>query len=231
MRILSLFSILFISLNLIAQEGNEIPEGVIEVVGTATIEVSPDYAVISLRVQRAAETAEEAQAGLDEVMKQVLPYLEQRPDVENVQTQFINLIPQMDYQKNEVSNFRASQSFSFHLLNLKAYNNVLIELLGKGVNVVNGVQFKTSQEEAIHRKLVRESVLRAKEKAINMSRALDREVGEALYISDHMESNNGRPIVRAEMKMYSSLAEGSNPAISPGKISLEVEAYVRFKLK
>ncbi len=201
--------------------------GVIDVTGSAFMDVSPDYASIVIRVEKRSPSAREAQEAVSELMAKVLKYLEQRGDVAEVKTQYVNLHPEYNYQEKMVNNYTANQSLSFDLQNLQAYDELMVELLELGINGISNVQFKSSQEEAIRKSLLGRAVLAAREKALTMTAELGQSVGKAVYISDQLSrSSDPRPYLQAER--MESMASG--PSIQPGRIRLEIIANVRFKL-
>ena len=225
MRIFSsLFAILFCGSMALGQQ--EQSAAYIEVVGQASMTVSPDHALITIGVIEEASSANEAYERMNQASRGILEYLRKRGDVAELQTDYLNLQPNRNYNDRQNSSFRAQQSISFTLEDLQNYDELMLGLFERGVSNIQQVSFRSSQEEAIRESLLAQAVLKGREKAMRMTAELNQQVGEAIYISDHLSRSNGpQPMYEASLK------SSGGPSVQPGQLELSVIALLHFRLK
>lgn len=125
-------------------------ETIVRVSGEGRVEAVPDMAVISLRVWRRSESAQEATAELAEAVGGVLSALEaQGVDARDMQTSSLNLAPiwsnTRDGSERELLGYEASNILSVRVLELDRFGAVLDATLAQGANGFQG--FRLSVQE------------------------------------------------------------------------------------
>lgn len=196
----------------------------VQVVGEGTVTVVPDKVVIKARVEHSGKSAAEVKRQNDSVVDQVIKYLKSEGiPSKNIQTDYIRLNKEYDYNGKEYF-FSANQAISIHLDDLKKYEKIMSGLLNSGLNRIDGIEFKTSNEEKLKSEARKKAVLNAKMKAEEYATALGQKIGAALMINE-LDDQQYQPVYRV-MKMESADSE----TIAPGEMEVTVKVNVGFLL-
>lgn len=199
--------------------------GVIDVIGRAEMKLQPDYFSISIVVEHEDPDPEKAQKAVMEAAGEVLGFLKSRDGIGKVQTQRIQLRPQMRSHSKGDKTYHAQQSISFDLSDLDDYDAVILGLLQKGISGINSVEFRSTQEEKHEQELMKRAVMDAKEKAGVYANELGQSIGKAIYISDRI----GRGPEPMAAEMYKSGVRMAS-SVEPGEITLSAIVNVQFEL-
>ena len=223
-KIILLFAI-FATLGSFAQQPTP---SLVQVVGEGTVSVVPDEVVIRARAEHTGQSASSVKKLNDEVVAKVIEYLKEKGiPAKNIRTDYIRLNKEYDYNSKEYF-FSANQAISIHLKDLERYEEIMSGLLNSGLNRIDGVEFKTSKEEALKSEVRKKAMLDAKKKAEEFALALGQEIGRARQISE-VESGNYQPVYKV-MRMESSDSAGGE-TIAPGEMEITVKVNVGFELK
>lgn len=198
----------------------------VDVVGTAQKVLTPDKVIIQIAVENRAKSAKGAQEATSQSVAKVLAYLKSKDNIKSVETNYVSLRPQrIDYNREEYE-YIAMQQIAFELNNIGDYQNVIIDLLDRGVNGIGQVMFESSQRKEAERKLLADAVRNAREKAEFLAAQLNQEVGKAIYISDRIQSAGPTPVYFRD-----ALKVESQAVIAPGELKVSAEVNVTFQLK
>lgn len=219
MRIVFFLLLFSVFPTLSAQKG----AGVIEVTGAASMEVVPDYLDMQIIIEQHGDDAADVQEALMEKSREILAYLKGRDGITNVKTERVNLMPRQDYQSKNVT-YHARQVISFRFTDLALYEKSMPGLLEMGVTGVSRSVFGTSKLAEIQTRLTQEALLNAREKASLMANTMGQSIGDAIYISDELNSSSPYPLAR-DLK-FSSEA----PSIEAGSRELSQSVRVHFQL-
>lgn len=204
----------------------EKPVPSIAVLGTGTVNIVPDKVLINSRIEHTGKTAAEVKRKNDQVVDQVIKYLKsQGVASKHIQTEYIRLNKEVNYNTQDTM-YSANQAISIELVNLKDYEKIMSGLLNSGLNRIDGIQFKTSQKDALQSEARKKAVLNAKMKAEEYASALGQSAGKAIRISE-AQTDHFQPVYRV-MEMKSDSAE--QQSLAPGEMEVTVKVNVEFQL-
>lgn len=134
-----------------------------------------------------------------------------------------------DWRKKRPDDFLASKSFRLEVPDLKKINDLVEYLDPEGLQSIGILEVRHSQEEEIREELAREALIKAREKATAMLRAIDEAPGGVIEVTAfEQRPGNPRPQMRmmeaAESSAYSSDVDFRN-------IDLRVEVRAVFEIK
>ncbi len=199
----------------------------VQVVGEGTVTVVPDKVVIKARVEHTGKSATEVKRQNDSVVNQVIKYLKSEGiPAKNIQTDYIRLNKEYDYNAKEYF-FSANQAISIHLDDLKKYEEIMSGLLNSGLNRIDGIEFKTSNEEKLKSEARKKAILNARTKAEEYVTALGQKMGGAVMINE-VEGQQYQPVYRVAKMESSDSTQGET--IAPGEMEVTVKVNVGFIL-
>ena len=220
--------ILFSALPVLAQQNFERP--IVNVTGEGVVNVEPDQVLIKSRIEHEGSSAAEVKKQNDEVVDKVIKYLKsQNIDEKDIQTEYLNLNKQYDYNDKTYS-YVANQAISITLKDLKDYEKIMKGLLENGLNRIDGIQFKSSEMEKYEKEARKLAVLDAQNRARGLAQPLGQEIGKAVSINE-MDYNNFQPVYRMNDAVEMSAAKGSQQTIAPGELEIKIKVNVGFELK
>ena len=220
--------IIFSALPILAQQNYEKP--IVNVSGEGIVKVEPDEVLIKSRIEHEGSSAAEVKKQNDEVVDKVIKYLKsQNIDEKDIQTEYLNLNKQYDYNDKTYS-YVANQAISITLKDLKDYEKIMKGLLENGLNRIDGIQFKSSEMEKYEKEARKLAVLDAQNRAKELAQPLGQEIGKAIAINE-MDYNNFQPVYRMNDAVEMSAAKGSQQTIAPGELEIKIKVNVAFELK
>ena len=228
MKNILLVALLFISLASAAQE--KLERSTIDVLGESTINITPDYVIIKVRVEEQAKTAAEAKNKHDIGVDGVLKFLKKmKLDSKDYATQFMNLNKVYDYNA-KVYNYTADQSIRIVLRDLNKFEKLIQGLLESGINRIDGLQFASTEIEK-HQSSVRKlAILNAKMKAQEYVGELGQRIGKAISISEFQTIVN--PMMKSNMMLEEVVVSSSNlETLAIGELAVSAKVNVSFELK
>ncbi|MCB0443394.1 MAG: SIMPL domain-containing protein [Flavobacterium sp.] len=224
--IIILFTLVATSMN--AQENKLVPQ--ISVSGEGKVKVAPDQVVINLGVQNTGNNAAEVKKMNDETVDKVVKYIKKFGiPTSDFQTTSVSLYKSYDYEKKK-HNFQASQSITITLKDIKKYDELMMGLVDKGINNINGVEFKSSKIEEHKVTARKQAVLDAKKKAEDFASALNQKVGKAILITDNSQPMYQPPMYRNVM-MKAEGMDSSHETLAIGEIEIITNVNVSFLLE
>ncbi len=229
MKKIALLTVLFITMNVFAQEKNI---SQINVSGEGKIKVIPDVAIISLGVENTGKNAAEVKIVNDEIVDKLLKYIKKNniPSAD-FQTANVGLYKNYDYEKKKY-NYIAKQEITVTIKDLTKYNEFMMGVTETGVTTIQGVKFKSSKIDFYQAEARKKAMLNAKQKALDYVSVINQKVGKALLISDNSESNHARPIYKnMAMATLDSSMEKPNETLAIGEIEIISNVQVAFVLE
>ena len=206
--------------------------------GVASTEVVPDIATISIGVDterpRAADAAREnaraAQAVVGEIKAQGI-------EAKDIRTLSITLSPVYDetsdsngHVKRTLRGYDSRNLLSVRIKDITKAGALASQLMDKGANTLDGIEFDYSQKEAKYDALRSDAVRDALRKANSYVSALGIKLGRILEIA----TQPPEPVVSAAMspRMLGGAARPAAPAIpvEPGVQILRTEVQVTWEL-
>ncbi len=224
-KLLPLVFLTFLMLNLSAQQSRT--NRTIDVIGTAEHVLVPDQVMVQIIIENSESGPKEAQAKTSQAATRALSYLKSRNSVKSIETNYVNLRPQrIDYNK-DTYRYIAIQNITFTLEDVGDYQNVIIDLMERGVNGIGNVRFDSSQREKAEQELLAKAIKNAREKAVFMASQLGQQIDAAVHISDRISQNQGD----VPLQFKSSVMEDGSGSIAPGELRITAQVNVVFELK
>lgn len=205
-------------------------EPLVHVIGKGVVKVTPDQVDIKVRVESEGSNAVAVKSENDASINTVINFLRsQGLKDEDVKTEYINLNKNYDYNKKTYS-YKANQSLTVHLKDIKQYEAIISGLLNSGINRIDGVQFKSSQASTLQEEARVKAILDAKKRAETYASAIGQSIGKAVQISEATASVP-QPQYRSANFALEASSGPSGETIAPGELSIVVRITASFELK
>lgn len=227
MKIFQSFLILALATSPIMAQNNQNPT--IDVTGEGIVRAVPDEVNINIRVENTGKNTRDLKKQNDATISEVLKFLKLMSIPEkDIRTEYMNLSKNYDYNSKTYS-FAANQALSVKLRDMSKYEQVMNGLLDTGINRIDGVEFSSSNNEALESQARKKAVQNAQMKAKEYASVLGQTVGKALSISEDRNVSGPRPLYKmATMEMSAS---DSQPAIAPGELEIRTTINVTFLME
>jgi uncharacterized protein len=202
------------------------PKPSVEVVGEATVYVVPDQVTVSIRVENTGANAKEVKLKNDRIVSDVLEFVKGIGIAEKyVRTEYVRL--SKDYEYNtKTYNYKANQSISIKLVDLRKYERLMDGLLATGINRIDGISFSSSQVETLLSEARKKAVENAKLKAGEYASVLGQSIGKAIYISEFQKTISPNSMLRNTITMDTETQQ----TLAPGEMQVNVRVNVSFVL-
>ena len=229
-KLITLFTVLFISFAMTAQNNTSIETSPqVAITGVGKVSIVPDQVVISFGVESRADDAATAKKTNDAAVAKVIAYVKSMKIADkDYQTQRVNLYKNRDYETKQ-DYYQATQTMVITLKDLKKYEELMVGLMEAGINQIQGVDFRSSKIEDYQTEVRTKAVADAKKKAEDYAKALEQSVGKAIYISD--QSGSVMPMPRTMMlKGYAADSSAMEETLAIGEIEITASVSIRFTL-
>ena len=231
MKKLILLLTLITTMNVMSQEQHKlVPQ--ISVSGEGKIKVRPDVAVIQLGVQNNGKDAKEVKTLNDVTIEKVIKYIKKfNIPTSDYQTAQMSLQKNYDYEKKKYS-YQANQTISVTLKDISKYDAFMMDVMDTGINVINGVEFKSSKMETYETDARKKAVLNAKKKADDYISVLPgQKVGKAILISENSYTNYPQPVYMAKGMRAEAADATPRETLAVGEIEIVCTVNVSFSLE
>ncbi len=178
----------------------------LETTGLGEVVAQPDMAVFSVEVMETRKTAKEAKQAVDKAIAAFIERLSkqgvERSDVESAN---IKLRPEYHYQKDqkpELTGYRASRHITVTVKELDNLNKYLDSALGDGINTINNIQLKVSNEAEFVELARKAAIQDAKTRANSLASGFGEEVDRVWKIT--YRASPARPMMMRTMAMDAS---------------------------
>ncbi len=209
-----------------AQEMKTQPQIIVS--GEGKIKVTPDYVIISVGVENTGDQAADVKKKNDIAIDAVIKYLKKAKLPESdYQTKQVQLNKTYDYEKKK-HYFVANQTISITLKDLSKYDTMMLGLVDSGINVINGVDFRSTKVAEYESQARVKAVQNAKTKAQDYAGALNQKMGKAVLVTDNSSTYYPRPYMAA-MKM-SADTEMSRETLAIGEIEVTANVTINYAL-
>ena len=217
----------------------------VQVTGAATVNVTPDRALILLGVQSNGATPESVQAANSLAIQKVIKALiAQGVAAKDIATDIYVVEPVYeDYDSLYIKGYRINNVVAVTLREVSKTSHILVAALGAGANQVVSVEFYTSELRK-YRDQARELAMKAaREKAQALAAAAGAEAGCVLNITENTWSYyNGwwygrnqntwtQNVVQNVAPVGGSAGGAGDEPLSLGQISIKAEVGASFGLK
>lgn len=226
------FSLLFFSIAFLssAQETrNPVPQ--ISVSGEGKIKVIPDQVDIVVGFQNSGKDAKEVKGLNDEILDKVLKYLKKAGiPTSDYTTSSVSLHKAYDYEKKKAT-FQANQTLNITLKDLKRYDELMAGLNEAGINLIQGVEFKSSKLAEYESEARKSAILNAKFKAVDYVSAIGQKIGKAILITDASQNFYPQPMYKGNVMAMASDVSQNKETLAVGEIVVTANVNVTFVLE
>ena len=206
---------------------------VIIVTGSATVEATPDQAIVRIGIVHESGSARAAQDDASKIGQAIVRSIGALGvPAAKIQTSRLSISPMYAQPKPGSSDpprivgYSASNSVSVVLDNLALIGPVVDAGLENGANRLEGVQFRLKDDATVREKALMQAVAEARGKATAMATALSVTLGPVQEVSE--TGSSVAPMGERGEAVFAMAARSSTPTpVSPGQI--EVSASVTLK--
>ncbi|GEM76442.1 oxidative stress defense protein [Vibrio sagamiensis] len=198
--------------------------------GYGEVSAKPDMATFSVKVVETTLTAEQAKQSVDDVVNSFLKSLE---DIgiskSNISSSNLYISPQYHYPKSgssELVGYRASRTVDVVVIELAKLNQYLDMALKSGINQVDNIQLKVSEQKKYQQKARLAAIKDAKNKAIFLAEGFEKQLGDVWLIND--DRVPPLPVLTRSMMMDT---EQSSNGYQDSKLIIRDQIDVIYKLK
>ncbi len=198
--------------------------------GYGEVIAKPDMATFSVSVVESTMTAEQAKSKVDDVVERFIRSLKQAGVSDSdIASSNLYLTPQYHYPKDErpeLVGYRASRNVTVTVKVLDKLNKFLEVALVDGINQIDNIQLKVS-DEATYQEQARQAAIRdANQKAQSLAKGFNKELNDVWEI--RYNNNNTQPVLLKSMKMDSSRIESDS--YQDSSITIRDRVEVVYKL-
>lgn len=198
--------------------------------GYGEVIAKPDMATFSVSVVESTMTAEQAKSKVDEVVERFISSLAQAGVTEDsISSSNLYLTPQYHYPKDEkpeLVGYRASRNVNVTVSDLSKLNQYLEVALVDGINQVDNIELKVSNESEYQEQARQAAIKDAKQKAESLVKGFDKELGDIWQI--RYNNSNTQPVLMKTMQMDSARMEKSS--YQDSAITIRDRVDVLYKL-
>ncbi|EOX4434489.1 oxidative stress defense protein [Vibrio alginolyticus] len=198
--------------------------------GYGEVTATPDMATFSVKVVDTTMTAEQAKLSVDKTVEEFLKSLSDAGlSKDNITSSNLYLAPQYHYPKSgkaELVGYRASRSIDVTVTDLKNLNQYLDMALEAGINQVDNIQLKVSNQAEYQQKARMAAIKDAREKAGSLATGFEKKLGDVWQIN--YRQMHVQPVLMRSMAMDSK--EGAN-SYQDSTMIIRDHVDVIYKLK
>lgn len=174
--------------------------------GYGEVVAQPDRAQFSVRVVETTLNAEQAKAAVDTAVTNFIDQLK-RLGVKNehITRSNLSITPQYHYPSSaqpELTGYRAQRSVTVDVEQLSALNQYLDLALAQGINQIDNVQLKVSQQDKYQQQARIAAIKDAEQKAASLAKGFKVKLGQVWRIE--YSANNPQPIMMRSVAMADS---------------------------
>ena len=203
----------------------------IQVQGVGKVNAVPDQVIVRLGIENKGKTADEVKKTNDAIVSSVLKYLKDTKIPEkNIQTQRVSFYSYKDYTDKK-DYYQANQTITLTIEDLSKYETIIAGVMAKGVNRIDGLEYKSSQLAMYQTEARKLAVQEAKKKAEDYAGALGQSVGKVLVVTDGGGSMPP-PVFRPMYALKSTAADAEmDQTLAAGEIEINTSVSISFELK
>lgn len=202
--------------------------------GTATVNVKPDTAVVTVGVLAKADTAQAATTEAAATLEKMIKTLDElKIPREKVKTLHYNLGPDYRYDEKgpHLIGYVVNASYAVTLSPMSNYEQVgplLDKLVNSGANVVQGINFTLKDEEKVRQQALEQAVADAKQRAESLAAKLGvKVIGVKTVSAGNASPPPPRYMAYEGMKTAAPMPAASTP-IEAGELEYKLAVDVDF---
>lgn len=201
--------------------------------GISQIQIEPDMAELAVEVAVSEKNAKAAKDNSDAaVAKFIARLIAAGVNKEHIQSANLNLQPQYIYAQDkapELTGYIASRQITVTVTELSRLNTIVDSAIEEGMNRVNNIALKSSQEAEYVAKARQAAIVDAKQKAESLAKGFGENLGRIWQIRYYDQ----RPVqpVMLRMNAKADSAMGTAESYQYGQVTIEDRVEVVYKLK
>ena len=211
----------------------------ISVSGEGKIYVVPDKATVRFGIATRHDDPEEARRQNAETSKDAMNAVRALGvDERKLRLESLRLQPVREYnpetRRPEDKGFEASRELVVELEDLEQLPTLIAEIVQKGANRLNGVNYGLKNEDGVRDEALKLAVTRARDKANMMTSTLGVSLGDVLTIAEQSFSMPMPYVRMADQPVLMAKAEAAAPepeAYAAGEVEVNAVVQVTFFLK
>jgi len=218
----------------------------VQVSGTATINVTPDRALLQLGVQSTGNTPDSVQnLNFQQIQRVTAAVRALGVEAKDIATDYYIVYPLYeDYNSLAIKGYRIDNTVSITVRNVSLVDDIIIAALKIGANKIQNLQFFSSELRKYRDQARTLAMTAAGEKAQALSAVAGAQTGCVLSISENIASQyygswrSGRESTQWAQNVIQNAAPASAGASQPddspislGQIAIRAEVSARYSLK
>ncbi len=210
----------------------------IEVSGSASVEVSPDRALISFAVESQARTAAEASAANADAMDAVVRAL-RSSGTQGLRVETFGYMLRPDYaystapttpeRTRQIAGYTALNNVRVTLAEVDAVGRMIDLAIGAGANRVSSLAFEAADTEAAGQQALNRAVRQARLQAETMATALGRALGAPLEVRGGVQTPTPR-VQMQTVQVRAAMELATETPIEAGAQTVYANVTIRFAL-
>ncbi|CAN5230170.1 SIMPL domain-containing protein [soil metagenome] len=194
--------------------------GGITVLGTGSVNITPDRASFAFGTVSQAKTASADLAASSQAATRVVNAMRQAGVARaDIQTSEVSLSPRMNENGEEIVGYTATNTVTANIRRIAAAGDVIDAAVGAGANQVYGPNLLSSDQDASYRNALKAAVAEARTKAEMLASAAGKTLGQITAISEGGAGPQPLPVAGAK---------DAATQIEPGTQRIEATVSVTF---
>ncbi len=236
----SLIPIIFLSLSPLLARAAEEPPRIISTQGEAIVYVVPNEVVLNFGVETVDKVLDNARTANDQACTQLLKAVKDLGiEDKHIQADRMNVTIRYSSRDNLViTGYEAHRSYCVVLKDVKKFEALVDAALKNGANRFDGFNFQTSELRKHRDKARAMAIQAAKEKAVDLAKALDCKVGHPRTISEGGGSYGywgggnryGNAMAQNSVQVNPGGGEEGGDTMPLGQIAIRANVSVSFDL-
>ncbi|MDO6708043.1 oxidative stress defense protein [Photobacterium sp. 1_MG-2023] len=202
----------------------------LETIGVGEVTAQPDMATFSVAVEETRKTAQEAKQAADKAVTAFMDRLQKqgvkRADIESAN---IYLHPQYHHSKDnspELMGYQATRQITVTVRDLEQLNTYLDNALGDGINRINNIELKVTDEAKYQEQARQAAIQDAQEKAKSLAKGFQTEL-DGIWNIRYYDSTP-RPVMG---RMAMDAAVQTKATYQDAEITFQDRVEVVFRLE
>jgi uncharacterized protein YggE len=195
--------------------------------------IEPDRAMVSIGVETEGLDVAKLKAANDQRVKAIVDGVKKLGiDAKDIQTSRLTIEPVYNYQdgRQELLRYKLRNVVTIRVKDLSKVEGVVNAGVSGGSNLLNGLYFESSKEDAVRDSLRIAATKNARQRAAEMAQAAGASLGKVVSIQENVAY---RPQYGAMMMKSQALMEGADPGtpVSAGELTIRATVNAVFEME
>lgn len=205
-------------------------QATIEVMGQANLSIPADYVELNIGLDtRAIDPAKAARDNATDMAKLVTFLQDRHIRDDDMRTTQLGLQASHDYQKNVITGYLAIRTLHIKVRDFSSFDGLLVDLAQRGGNRLHGYQAKLNNPQHWQTKLLEAASNNARQKALTLAHANQRQLGPVIYIAESGSGSTPRPEYALARSAMADAAQVPS-SLQAGNVQLSKQLLIRYQL-